>query len=168
MPHPLGATADQRRIATIRQERPSAGNSERNGRSQNGVVFGLTRSSPMNAPTSLDETIRRAQDILWSALPPGVARTSAVVELKELLWSTQTREALALQRQLSGVRVARKPYGARRRVRVAGQDLVGVMDDSRRSRAQRCARHSPRFLRERCQAGSSVALTAVEKPLPFA
>ena len=50
----------------------------------------------MNAPTSLDETIRRAQDILWSALPPGVARTSAVVELKELLWSTQTREALAL------------------------------------------------------------------------
>ena len=50
----------------------------------------------MNAPTSLDETIRRAQDILWSALPPGMARTSAVIELKELLWSTQTREALAL------------------------------------------------------------------------
>ena len=50
----------------------------------------------MNAPTSLDETIRRAQDILWSALPPGAARTSAVVELKELLWSTQTRQALAL------------------------------------------------------------------------
>ena len=49
----------------------------------------------MNAPTSLDETIRRAQDILWSALPPGVAQTSAVIELKELLWSTQTREALA-------------------------------------------------------------------------
>ena len=48
----------------------------------------------MNAPTSLDETIRRAQDILWSALPPGVARASAVIELKELLWSTQTREAL--------------------------------------------------------------------------
>jgi hypothetical protein len=50
----------------------------------------------MNAPTTLDETIRRAQDILWSALPPGVARTSAVIELKELLWSTETREALAL------------------------------------------------------------------------
>jgi hypothetical protein len=64
--------------------------------SRNGVVLGLTGSSPMNAPTSLDETIRRAQDILWSALPPGVARSAAVVELKELLWSTQTREALAL------------------------------------------------------------------------
>lgn len=50
----------------------------------------------MNAPTSLDETIRRAQDILWSALPPGVARSAAVIELKELLWSTQTRAALAL------------------------------------------------------------------------
>jgi hypothetical protein len=60
------------------------------------LSFGLTRSSPMNAPTSLDETIRRAQDILWSALPPGLARASAVIELKELLWSTQTREALAL------------------------------------------------------------------------
>src|SRR3954470_8581453 len=106
-----------RQVATIGQEQPSAGNSGRNGRSRNGVVFGLTRSSPMNAPTSLDETIRRAQDILWSALPPGVARSAAVVELKELLWSTQTREALALAR-LSGVRVARKPYGARRRVRM--------------------------------------------------
>ena len=50
----------------------------------------------MNAPTSLDETIRRAQDILWSVLSLGVARSAAVVELKELLWSTQTREALAL------------------------------------------------------------------------
>src|SRR3954470_23419226 len=113
----LRRNGHQRRIATIRQEQPSAGNSGRNGRSRNGVVFGLTRSSPMNAPTSLDETIRRAQDILWSALPPGMARTSAVIELKELLWSTQTREALALAR-LSGVRVARKPYGARRRVRM--------------------------------------------------
>ena len=38
----------------------------------------------MNAPTSLDETIRRAQDLLWSALPPGVALApeTLVLEIK--------------------------------------------------------------------------------------
>lgn len=50
----------------------------------------------MNASTSLDETIRRAQDILWSALPPGTARASAVIELRDLLWSRQTSKALAI------------------------------------------------------------------------
>lgn len=123
----------------------------------------------MNAPTSLDETIRRAQDILWSALPPGVARTSAVVELKELLWSTQTREALALASDnylafaLRESRMALADASAWPDKTLSA--LWTILDDP----ALNAALGIPHdFLRERRQAGSSVALTAVEKPLPFA
>jgi hypothetical protein len=50
----------------------------------------------MDAATSLDDTVRKAQDIMWDALPPGAARAIAVVKLRDLLWSTQTSRALAI------------------------------------------------------------------------
>ena len=122
----------------------------------------------MNAPTSLDETIRRAQDILWSALPPGVARSAAVVELKEHLWSTQTREALTLASDnylafaLRESRMALADASAWPDKTLSA--LWTILDDP----ALNAALGIPRFLRERCQAGSSVALTAGEKSLALA
>jgi hypothetical protein len=50
----------------------------------------------MDTVTSLDDTVRIAQDILWDALPPGAVRAAAVLKLRDLLWSTQTSRALAM------------------------------------------------------------------------
>lgn len=50
----------------------------------------------MDAAVSLDDTVRKAQDVLWDALPPGAARAAAVVKLRDLLWSTLTSRALAI------------------------------------------------------------------------
>ena len=49
----------------------------------------------MDAATSLDDTVRKAQDILWDALPPGAVRGSAVLKLRDLLWSPEVGIALA-------------------------------------------------------------------------
>ena len=158
---------------------PGSGALEQIGDRVSSIVW-LDAFKPENGQRGFDFASEFSRKAFLAAVEKGepgrpspTAEAFRVISEKDRAWvdsktTPQPNGVATHQRQLSGVRVARKPYGARRRVRVAGQDLVGVMDDSRRSRAQRCARHSPRFLRERCQAGSSVALTAVEKPLPFA
>lgn len=50
----------------------------------------------MDAATSLDDAVRKAQDIMWSALSPGSARAAAVVKLRDLLWSAKMTRALAI------------------------------------------------------------------------
>jgi hypothetical protein len=50
----------------------------------------------MDTAASLDDILRKAQDILWDALPPGTARASAVIKLRELLWSTEVGVALGV------------------------------------------------------------------------
>src|SRR5436305_14567910 len=57
---------------------------------------GSTRSFAMDTATSLNDILRKAQDIMWDALPPGAARASAVVQLRELLWSREVGEALGV------------------------------------------------------------------------
>jgi hypothetical protein len=65
-------------------------------RGTNGVEFRIDRSTPMDAATSLDDTVRKAQDILWDALPPGAVRRSAVRKLRDLLGSPEVGAALAI------------------------------------------------------------------------
>ena len=43
----------------------------------------------------LENTLRKAQDILWEALSPGTSRGATIVKLKELLWSPEISTALA-------------------------------------------------------------------------
>jgi hypothetical protein len=62
-------------------------------------------------PTAiLDDIVRKTQDIVRGALPPGRSREAAVVKLRELLLAREITAALAhLQRQLRLVRDPRKP-----------------------------------------------------------
>jgi hypothetical protein len=50
----------------------------------------------MDAATSLDDAVRKTQDIMWSALSPGSARATAVAKLRDLLWSAKMTRALAI------------------------------------------------------------------------
>ena len=50
----------------------------------------------MDDATSLDDAVRKAQDIMWGALSPGSARAAAVVKLRDLLWSAKMSRALAI------------------------------------------------------------------------
>ena len=49
----------------------------------------------MDSAIVLENTLRKAQDILWEAFPPGTSREPTVVKLKELLWSPEISTALA-------------------------------------------------------------------------
>jgi hypothetical protein len=49
----------------------------------------------MDSAIVLENTLRKAQDILWEALPPGTSRGATIVKLKELLWSPEISTALA-------------------------------------------------------------------------
>jgi hypothetical protein len=49
----------------------------------------------MDSVIVLENTLRKAQDILWEALPPGTSRGPTIVKLKELLWSPEISTALA-------------------------------------------------------------------------
>ena len=113
-------------------------------RGTNGVEFRIDRSTPMDAATSLDDTVRKAQDILWDALPP-VTRGRC--------------RARDLARQLPGVCAAREPAYARRYLGMAGQDAVGVVDHFGRSGAECSTGDSARHDPERATAELSLALS---------
>jgi hypothetical protein len=49
----------------------------------------------MDSAIVLENTLRKAQDILWEALSPGTSRGATIVKLKELLWSPEISTALA-------------------------------------------------------------------------
>ena len=48
----------------------------------------------MDSAIVLENTLRKAQDILWEALSPGTSRGATIVKLKELLWSPEISTAL--------------------------------------------------------------------------
>jgi hypothetical protein len=52
----------------------------------------------MDSAIVLENTLRKAQDILWEALSPGTSRGATIVKLKELLWSPEISQRSRLQR----------------------------------------------------------------------